>query len=90
MLSKKRSKDKPLKASVVNLDCFYLKDTLTRDCNAIPLSVTVLALGAKFGVRLRGKTNSAWQVWRNGRCLWAKQAQRKWSSVWAGDFSLSR
>ena len=31
-------------------------------------------------------TNLAWQVWRNGRCLWAK---RKWSSVWAGDFSLS-
>ena len=22
-------------------------------------------------------------------CLWAKQAQRKWGSVWAGDFSLS-
>ena len=33
--------------------------------------------------------NSAWQVWQNGRCLWAKQAKRKWSSVWAGDFSLS-
>ena len=26
---------------------------------------------------------------KNGRCLWAKQAQRKWGSVWAGDFSLS-
>ena len=26
---------------------------------------------------------------KNGRCLWAKQAQQKWGSVWAGDFSLS-
>ena len=26
---------------------------------------------------------------KNGRCLWAKQAQRKWGSVWAGAFSLS-
>ena len=34
--------------------------------------------------------NSAWQVWRNGRCLWAKQAQRKWGGVWAGETSLSR
>ena len=24
----------------------------------------------------------------NGRCLRAKQAKRKWGSVWAGDFSL--
>ncbi len=39
--------------------------------------------------KMHGDTaNSAWQVWQNGRCLWAKQAKRKWSSVWAGDFSL--
>ena len=42
-----------------------------------------------MGKTMHGDTaNSAWQVWQNGRCLWAKQAKRKWSSVWAGDFSL--
>ena len=37
------------------------------------------------GKTMHGDTaNSAWRVWRNGRCLWAKQAQQKWSSVWVG------
>ena len=35
------------------------------------------------------RQNNARQAWRNGRCLWAKQAKRKCGSVWAEDFSLS-
>ena len=35
------------------------------------------------------RQNNARQAWRNGRCLWAKQAKRKCGSVWAEEFSLS-
>ena len=61
--------------------------------NATPLSVAVLAPCAwgenlVCGVARRCKFGKA-SVAKMWRCLWAKRPKRKWSSVWAGDFSLS-
>ena len=39
-----------------------------------------MCVGRKFS----GTANSAWQVWRNGRCLWAKWAKRKWGQCLGG------
>ena len=50
-----------------------------------------LAMQTAQSVILRVKqsrTQQAQQI-QLGRCLRAKQAKRKWGSVWAGDFSLS-
>ena len=59
-----------------------------RVLNSAELGVASLATKRQSVAKFNGTAKQAQQI-QCGECLWAKQAKRKWSSVWAGDFSLS-